>query len=370
MSDILNLITQISDKETVDFENSMEPKRKERVTSRILAKIDTYSNSTADASTSNISTNDNIVTNKFVQSQNPVRIFKKKKWLVAILAATFLFSMVALAANDGSWDIRLMEYWNLTDTTYLSDGAVLIDVKSNQDNHMSVTAYSSIGDKNNTAIILEVDITDEKSDELLDLSEKGYFLFDSNDINLQNKNGSPANFGYGSCLESFVEDGKLYFLLTINCENINRLGINLILKDLYYETEAGERTLFKEGTWNLQWTYQYAENVKTYYPFKTANCSGINVFITKVEVSPISISIWGIRNPFSNNEKDQTFHMPDSFQINKILLKDGKESTDFEPSVSGSSNNMFLDSSVILSTPKEIGEIFGLQIGDTKVYLN
>lgn len=357
MTNIVELITHVHEDEILDFQGNLEEDCKNRILHLILQKQEHNPEISAASQNESAVNNSKTITSK--------RIFVRKKLIIAMFAAALLFGMAASAANDGQWDIRLMEFWNLTDTTYLEGGNVLID-KSSTSNGMTVTALSSIGDKNNVSILLETDYT--CNDQWKDSHAKNdfYFIFDTMNISVSDKSGFPASSGWSSAMESFSENGKLCFLLTITCKDINRQKVSVTLKDLYmYEKSSEDDILINDGTWNLEWTYQYKANVKNYYPFTFAHCGKEKILITKIEVTPLSIRVTGIRNYFHKNYNQMV--TLEEFDIKKVYRKDAQEPTKFTPTTYGCSNHMFLECNVTLNTPVEPSELSGIQIGETVV---
>ena len=355
MINIIELITHIHEEEAPDFPDNLDESYKNRILHLILRKQANNSEIPADFQMK--STVDNCIPKKY--KRNPPG---KRLW-IAMFAAALLAGMAAFAANDGQWDIRLMEFWHLTDTTYLEGGNVLID-KSSTNNHMTLTARSSIGDKNNVSILLETDYTYDKSESDFLEENDCYFIFDTSRISVLDKNGMPAK-GWSSVMESYLDKGKLYFLLNITCTDINRKKVSITCKDLYmYEKDSENKILINDGTWNLEWTFQYKANVKTYYPFNLADCGDRKVLITKIETTPLSIRVTGMRNYFEWDPAAE-----EESDIKKVYRGERQESVEFLPTVYGCTNRMFLEWNVVLKEPAEPGEISGIQIGETVLKL-
>ncbi len=351
MINIIELITHIREEEILDFPGNLEESQRNRILQLILQKQADYSEISSDSQIKSAVDN--------CSPAKPRKNLLGKRGLIAMFAAALLFGMAALAANDGQWDIRLMEFWHLTDTAYLEGGNVLID-KSSTNNHMTLTARSSIGDKNNVSIVLETDYFYDDSGNVHSGENDCYFIFDTSQISVSDKNGLPAK-GWSSVMESYLDNGKLYFLLNITCTDINRQKVSITCKDLYmYEKDTENKILINDGTWNLEWTFQYKANVKTYYPFKPADCGNEKVLITKVETTPLSIRVTGIKSYSKWNPATA-----EEFDIKTVYRGECRETVDFLPTVYGCSNGMFLEWNVILKEPAEPGEISGIQIGKT-----
>lgn len=345
MINIVELITHIREEEALDFPDNLDESYRNRILQLILQKQADYSDIPVGSQIKSTVDNCSLTKSK--------RKLPGKRLFIAMFAAALLVGMAAFAANDGQWDIRLMEFWHLTDTTYLEGGNVLID-KSCTSNHMTLTAYSSIGDKNNVSIVLETDYTYDGPE------NDCYFIFDTAQISVSDKNGLPAK-GWSSVMESYLDKGKLYFLLNITCTDINRQKVSITCKDLYmYEKDSENKILINDGTWNLEWAFQYKANVRNYYPFKLAYCGNKKVLITKVETTPLSIRVTGISTHFDWDPAAE-----EEFDIKKVYTGESQESVEFLPTVYGCGNRMFLEWNVVLKEPVEPGEISGIQIGET-----
>ena len=145
----------------------------------------------------------------------------------------------------------------------------------------------------------------------------------------------------------YEEDGKLCFLLSIsNCENLNKSRIQFEMRNMYLyhdlhnpEVDANEELLC-EGTWKLDWSYHYKSNANIYRPMKTFENNGVKYYLTKVEITPISIRMEAFRMP-----DDRSQARPGDL-IQKITYNDGTSLDIIGDSSGGIRNGMLINSFV------------------------
>lgn len=253
--------------------------------------------------------------------QEPATFFNKKKAarkkrVVYALAATLLLALgiTAMAAIQNDWDVQLINFMGISDadTLQLESGEVeinqtcksmCIDYGEQEDGvekSVQMTVSSSIGDKNSAYVRIN---TDYELPEDYN-PETDYILPDTNHLYIsRNKDGSGL-IDFASTFTAFVEDGKLGFLFSIeNAEKLNKSYVSFEIKDLYLYHDLGmpdsdsEEELLCAGTWNFKWKYSYKSNAKTYYMLKTFENDGITYYLTKIEVSPISVRAEAFRMP-------------------------------------------------------------------------
>ena len=183
-------------------------------------------------------------------------------------------------------------------------------------------AASSIGDKNEVYIRIE---TDYELPEDFDV-ETDYILPEDYHLSV-----SPNKSGYGSTFTYFVEDNKLGFLLEIsNCQDINKAEISLSMGNLYWHHDlhgaetAETEELLCEGTWDLNWSYHYKTGTETRHMLQAFQSGGVTYYLTKVEVSPISIRLEAFRMPRDRKKALPDIHLEEiHFSDGRVLQLDG-----------------------------------------------
>ncbi len=307
------------------------------------------------------------------------RSARKNKKILAVLLVSVLtvaFALTAYASNQQEWDIMLTNYMGISDadTLQLEGGQVEInktcesqcmdysDSKSGEQKNVTMRAVNSIGDKNHVYIRIE---TDYEIPEDFN-PETNYIYAKESEIIVSDANATT--------IESFVEDNKLGFFISIEGKNINRKDVCVRITDLYLGYKVKEdavvlpEELICSGTWELNWKYNYKSNTKTYYRFCTFEDEGTTYYLSQIEVSPISIRAKAFRMPY-DKEKNRS----EDAWIKKIYLKDGTiiEVDSFYSS--SAENGIFYE--VFISVPQMSDsivpeEIEKIVIGDKEVSIN
>ena len=306
---------------------------------------------------------------------------KSKRWLVLTVAATLIMALglTAYAAKENEWDIALINFMGISDanTLQLENGVVEIQqgqksrcidyssAESGEAREIEMLATTSIGDKNEVYVLIETDYVLPADFNV----ETDYVLPKDYRLSVE-----PNKGGYGSVFTYFAEDNRLGFLLAIsNCRDINKAEISLRMENLYLyhdlqeDDTDREKELLCEGTWELKWSYNYRSNTKTERMLHPFEADGVTYYLTKVEVSPISIRLEAFRMP-QDRDKDH-----EDVWLEEIHFSDGTVLRIDNPSGGGIENGMFAEEYTGVESfgdainPKEIA---ALVIRGEKVYLH
>lgn len=320
MHNLDDLIQNISNDEVREIPGSLTKSQQARIEAKISAEI---------------------------QSNEPTKLvlYKRKplrKRMALVLAAVFilLLSITAIAATENEWDIAITNFMGLNDPSTLQLESGEVEIKATAySNGLAITNITSIGDKNSAYIRMD---TNYKLPANFD-ETKDYILPENHSLTiLDNKKDVPSC--YGGALTCFYEDGYLGFLLEIsNCVNLNRSFVSLEFENLilYHDLHitddsAAKEELLLEGNWNLNWKYSYKSSTKTYKMLKKIRILNNNVWITTVDVSPISIRVEGKRAPY-DYAKDWLGFVREA----EIGFKDGTVIKDIPFGCIGQSNTTF-----------------------------
>ena len=364
MSSMDGFIREIQNHELVEIEGCLDASSLKRIEGRILQEV-------------------------LGKQENSAKKRGHKKWLVLALTAVLLMGLgiTVAAAKEHEWDIELIRFMGIKDinTFQLESGEVQInqgqksmcvDYGSSavgEEKEIEMRAVSAIGDKNEVYIRMETDyVLPEDFDPATD-----YVL--PKDYNLSI---SPNN-GYGATFTYFAEDNKLGFLMAIsNCEDVNKATISIHMEDLvlYHDLNASdsdssalnqgdsveEETLLCSGAWDLEWTFNYKSHTKTYHKLHKFQSEGVDYYLTKIEISPISIRMEAFCLPGDYKEIPQDW-------LEKICFSDGTELLIEDMSSAGIRNRMFAESYVGIEQlggtiePKKVKK---LVIGGEEVKVN
>lgn len=339
MNNLDDLIHDIHTDEALPIDGSLDAVQQWRIEEHILQSI-------------------KLETTDTISSPVPFRFKpKRRKWLTLALAAVLLFTLgiTAIAAVKNEWDIQLINFMGISnaDTLQLEGGEVQINKTATYtressvkdiafpENPIQIKAISSIGDKNSAYIRIETDYEVPASYN----EETDYFVMNDLDFYIE-----PMESGFGMVYTSFIEDGKLGFLMSVsNCENLNRCEIYLQLTDLYLyhdlkdDSTPAKPELICPGTWTLEWKFNYKSNMKTYRMFESIESNGVTYYLTKVEISPISVRLEAFRMP-----QDRQKEHPNDL-LESLYFEDGSILTVESESSSGVRNGIFIDSYIDVS---------------------
>lgn len=332
MNNLNDLINEIHNDEILEIEGNLNTAQQWRIEERILQAINE---------------DDSIIYKKKSKS---------KKWIVLALAATLLLALglTTMAAIQNDWDVQLINFMGISnaDTLQLESGEVeinqtcksmCIDYGENEigvEKAIQMTVVSSIGDKNSAYIRIETNYEVPKNYN----PETDYVLPGTTCLSVS-KNKDGAYFvDHGSTYLAFVENNKLGFLLSIeNAEALNKSYVSFEMKDLYLYHDLGmEKSDSKEellctGSWKFEWKYNYKSNTETYYMLKTFQADSVTYYLTKIEVSPISIRAEAFRMP---QDRQKSFSLE---PFEEIRFTDGTSLKLGGPSGGGLKNGMFAD---------------------------
>lgn len=316
------MITEIRTAEVIEISEELSESQKKTIEAKVFEKM-------------------NILDGGCEMKEYKIKRFPRRKSLavmVAVLVLTLGFTVFAAKQNE--WDITLINFMGLNEAhvLQLEGGEVVIDktITSTWEDYaqnlkgeevqISITKITSIGDKNSAYLRINTDYElpadfDEKTD---------YILPENHRIDIVHKNklGREEIRTFASTYMSIYEEGKLGFLVSIEgCENLNTCNVAMCIEDLYWyhdlgqyeETEDSEpKELLAAGKWETKWKYSYKSNVKKVRTLKRFETNEGNIFLTEIEISPISIRMEAVRSP-----KD--CHMPWTTEmLEEIQYEDGK----------------------------------------------
>lgn len=342
MNNIDSLIREIQKHEVVEIDGALDKSSLKRIEEKVLNAI---------------------------SEERPVVHKRKrhKRWFVYALVAVFTLALglSVYAAKENEWDITLINFMGISNanTLQLEDGVVEINqvqrsmcvdyghLETGEEKEIEIKAASSIGDKNEVYVRIETNyvLPDDFN------PETDYILPEDYSLSVS------SNSGYGSVFTYFAEDNKLGFLLSIsNCQDINRAEISLYMENLYLyhdlqeDNANSEKELLCEGAWDLNWSYHYKSNTETNYMVHPFQSEGVTYYLTKVEVSPISVRMEAFRMPWDRDKQH-----PDAW-LEEIHFSDGTVLQIDGLSGAGMKNGMFAESYIGV-------DVFGDAIDPEKV---
>lgn len=362
MSKLDDFIQEIHADEALPFDHKMKCRQQERIEAMIFEAIGIEKS-----------------------AEKPVRRLKKRRVLVFALAAVLLisFAVTAGAAVQNDWDVALMNFMGIsdTDTVQLEGGEVKIGEKavcsgldfsrnaSGERKEMTVTAVSSVGDKNSAYIRIDTDYELPKDFN----AESDYVLPEEDSICVFAKDPQtcPIETTKGAVLTSVNENGRLVFMLYIsNCQKLNKSYVSVNFKNLYLHHDLGEtegrpgKELLYKGSVTLNWKYSYQSNIKSVPVLRVVRFGETPCLVTKMEISPLSVRLEGLK--LKKGGSDRTVWM----DIDRIAYKDGTIQEVGGSSQAGCKNGIFLEGFCdisVLQKPLKVQEIASVTVGGVDI---
>lgn len=357
------IINDIQEHEAIEIGGTLEENARKRIEDKVLKSI-AAENSTI-ASKKYTATKSSGAINLFTKKSAGSLHISKLRPLAVAMTLLFMLGFTATAAKRNEWDIALLNFMGVSNanTLQLESGEVQINQSASRHcidygntdtgtaKEVTVTAASSIGDKNEVYIRIETDYVLPEDFN----PETDYILPGDYGMTV-----SPNKSGYGSMFTFFTEDNKLGFLLSIsNCEDINRAEISIHMEDFYLYHDLAhwdsaaeesnnssaqdaipEKELLCEGFWDLNWKFRYQSNTETYRMLRSFENNGVTYYLTKVEISPISIRMEAFRMPHDRQKPYPTDWLEEIHLLDGTVIPIERESS------AGLKNGMFADSYV------------------------
>ncbi len=234
------------------------------------------------------------------------RKINKRKFVVLVAAAVMMFSMIVYARVN-EWDIEFAKLIGLNGAMEELDGGFVKIDKSVKKGDITITAVQSIGDKNNQWIQFDTDVPWTIGE-----SEEEYYMFEDVDIELNKLFGRAE--GCSAMWYCYNNNGNVSLLLQLSEKDINRLNVNIKLKNLYQCNDADENSediLVSGETWEFEWKNYYSSNTITRHPKTKID----DLTIDTIEVTPISIRVEATGS-YSESDSERLW-------VDEITLSDG-----------------------------------------------
>ncbi len=314
------MVDQIYDEETMSMDDGSElladgltEEEKERILNLALRKIGKHPEQVENERT------------VFVQGRPDKAGGRRRRILVAALVAVFAFATTAFAAEVFQWDVRISEFFGISDQDggELTGGGMNVGV-STENKGVTVKAVQAIGDGTNLYILFDVTAPEGQVISYPDAS------FEMIRLRIGELGGldGPTGMGYGCTMleDDNDKDNKATFLLSMEADKkINNKKINIEFENLrHYITGSGEMITDVPGKWELEWKLDY-EDISTKFTIgKELAVNGKTIDVDSISISPIALNIRMSGGYF--RELDAAPRTPgegEPVQITAITMKDG-----------------------------------------------
>lgn len=349
-----DLIQEIYETEAPDLPGFLDQEQQKRIEAKILAQI-MEAESKAEQ---RIKLEENGKQEKM--RKVPVVRRKKKRWLVLALAAVLLMGLClgTFAGREDNWDEKMLEFIGLSkeDSLELEGGEVKLeaydvswvreykDSEQTEEKVVRMEAETSVGDKNSACVRIgtNYDVPDDFD------AERDYILPENSEIHVYEDPEKGAETLKGTVLGSYLENGKVgFFVYLTGCKDLNKSYVSMSFQNLvWYRDQNGneEKEILLEASWDLQWKYDYKSSTEQDTMLKKIKVDGINYYIKKVEISPLSVRVEGFRMPWNRKASYK------QFKIDEIRYQDGTVLKVGDFSSVGCKNGMQMD--LFLGTPQ------------------
>ncbi len=273
----------------------------------------------------------------------------KKKLIVGILVATMMIGTVAMAneyfelKNNG-----LSNYLGIDKNNQQLNGAGVEVDKSVVNNDLKLTVKQTLGDKHSLYILVDIEISKD-----IRMVENAGF----EEMHTRVENNASAGWSVSDLKDENPNDNKQSFIISYSTEGkLNNNDITLKFKDYgYYSSENNEFIPLVKGEWNISWKLDYKDVSKAITVNRFIITNDDKYFITKVNISPISVSA----NLIGRNKGN--------FMIEKVNLKNG---TYLDFSTGGLSSSLLkVFTNVEFSKVIDVNQIDSITINDKVIKL-
>ncbi|QOX63490.1 hypothetical protein FRZ06_09070 [Anoxybacterium hadale] len=243
---------------------------------------------------------------------------RRKRILLASLAALCVFASTAFAAELFQWDSRISNYFEISDENQgdLSGAGMNVGVKD-ENGGVTIEAVQTIGDASNMYILLDVTVPEGQ----VLHPQTGFDM-----IYLKVEGATGMGYSCDLLPDDDPSDNKGTLLLSMEANsNINDKEIELKFVNLrYYDMESGEMIPDHEGEWILSWKLNYHDVSKNFKVGKDIVVNGETVRVDSVSISPIALNV-----KISGDYIKKYDSVPpnpsdgDLIEISSVNLKDG-----------------------------------------------
>lgn len=231
---------------------------------------------------------------------------KKARVLLVAAAIIVIGSATVSAASLFKWNQQVAKTFEANEelqNDLILKGVTEQKTASVTDNGLTINLIQTLQDKDYIYIALEV--TAPKYIKLGDTN-----LFEENIISFD---GTGVYEATSSTSSGFVaqKEGEIltntrmyvYWIHKAPGIDLNGKNITLSLKNLQADARKLDMYTILEGNWDLSWIMNYNDSTKYYELNRNYNLSGYDVFVDRVEVSPLSMTIYYKYADIKNMEK-------------------------------------------------------------------
>ncbi|PYG85836.1 uncharacterized protein DUF4179 [Ruminiclostridium sufflavum DSM 19573] len=220
------------------------------------------------------------------------RRLSRKGFAAVLLAAVLtLGSITAFAAGYFNWNQKLAEIFgadNIQQNSLIEKGVTQQAKSSSTDNGLTIDLVQTLQDKDYFYALLEV--TAPKDIKLTDTNLFENWRFD---VSGQEEYSYSTSHGFMDVIQEPEITNKRYYEIWIKKSiDFNEKDFTLHFKNL--QADAGKLDMYTilEGDWTLSWKMSYKDSTKYFDVNKKYNLSGYDILVKRVEITPLSMTIY------------------------------------------------------------------------------
>ncbi len=248
------------------------------------------------------------------------RLSRKGFAAIVLAAVLAIGSITALAAGYFQWNQKLAEIFGIgkIQQDKLIEKGVTEQVKSSvTDNGLTISLVQTLQDKNYFYALLEV--TAPKDIKLTDTNLFEEWQFD---VSGQKDYSYSTGHGFMDVIQEPEITNKRYYEIWIK-KSIDFNGKNFTLHFKNLQADAGKLDMHTilEGDWTLTWKMSYNDSTEYFDINKKYNLSGYDVLVKRVEITPLSMTIYFDGEDIKSMEKAEKVDLDKLESLKPILFK-------------------------------------------------
>lgn len=220
------------------------------------------------------------------------RLSKKGIAVLALAAVLTLGSVTAMASGLFKWNEKVADDFGADkelQDSLVSKGVTEQKYASVTDNGLTISLVQTLQDKKYFYALFEVNAP---KDVTLNTVENAFEVFKVDVQGLDHISHSISG-GFKSELNEPQNTNKGYYEVWINKnQDFSDKEISVQFKNLQVDKRKLEMQTVLEGDWLLKWKMSYKDSTMNYDLNKKYNLSGYDVLVKRVELSPLSMTVY------------------------------------------------------------------------------
>lgn len=254
------------------------------------------------------------------------RMSKKLRILLVAAAVVVVGSITASAADLFKWNRKVSEKFEASEQQ--QNDLILKGVAEKKEagvsnNGLTISLVQTLQDKDYIYIALEVTAPDD-----IKLGDTN--LFEASNVRLSGAFKSTSGGFMAQKETEELTNSRLYeyWIHKAAGTNLDGTEITLSFKNLQADAKKLDMYTILEGEWNLSWTLNFSDSTRYYDLNRNYNLSGHDVLVKRVEISPLSMTIYYKDADIKNMEKAEGVDLSrldslDPIQLAGFQYKDG-----------------------------------------------